>query len=155
MKSLTCILSLSLFSPLLFGQTSELVQQHSLLTTQCKNIRGHAGRIVAEAGQSKLNKDVASAHLAEIEKYHQQMEKQIASSKKLLGPAELKSVSAEYKSLEKTCSTIGDLVKKLQKEFEKKEPARLTVRSLARNLRSEMTAGYDVHERLKKKLGVS
>lgn len=155
MKSFALILSLSLLFPLVFSQTSELTKQHSLLTTQCKNIRGHAGRIIAEADEAKLNRDVASAHLDEIAKYHTQMELQITSSKKLLDAGQLKSVAAEYKSLEKTCSSIGDLVVKLRKEFEKKEPAGPTVRNLAKTLRSEMSTGYDVHERMKKKIGIS
>jgi regulator of replication initiation timing len=155
MKSFALVLSLSLVFPFAFGQNSELAKQHSLLTTQCKNIRGHAGRVVAEAGQATLNKDVAAAHLDQIARNHTQMELQIASSKKLLDAGQLKSVSAEYMSLEKTCSSIGDLITKLRKEFEKNEPARLTVRKLAEKLRSEMSAGYDVHERLKKKLAIS
>ena len=155
MKSIAFFVSLFVVFPLVFGQTSELAKQHSLLTTQCKNIRGHAGRIVAETGEATLNKDVASAHLDEIAKFHTQMELQIASSKKLLSAGQSKSVSAEYKSLEKTCSAIGELVGKLKKELEKKEPVQLTVRQLASKLRSEMSGGYDVHERLKKKLGIS
>lgn len=155
MKPIFLILSLSFFLSGALAQTTELSKQHSLLTTQCKSIRGHAGRIVAESSESSLNREVAAAHLGEIAKFRDQMEQQLASSKKLLSAELLKSVSAEYKSLEKTCSTIEDLVGKIRKELEKKEPARSAVRNLAVTLRSEMTAGYEVHEKMKKKLGLS
>lgn len=154
MKPIILTISLWFLLPAVFGQTTELSKQHSLLTTQCRSIRGHAGRILAEAAQPSLNRDVASAHLSEIAKFQGQMEQQLASSKKLLTATQSQSVSAEYKSLEKTCSTIGDLVEQLQKELDKKGPDQLAVRKLATTLRSEMTGGNEVHERMKKKLGI-
>jgi len=154
MKPIALIPLLACSISLAVGQTSELAQEHSLLTTQCKSIRGHAGRIVAEAGQGSLNKDVAMAHLDQVAKFQEQMEKQLASSKKLLTPQQAKTVAAEYKSLEETCSTLGDLVEKLRKEFNEANTDKLKIRKLATQLRSEMTSGYDVHERMKKKLGI-
>ena len=155
MKPIILIVSLSLFPSAVLAQTTELSKQHSLLTTQCKSIRGHAGRIVAESSESSLNREVAAAHLGEIAKFRDQMEQQLASSKKLLNAEMLKSVSAEYESLEKTCATIEELAGKIRRELEKKEPARSVVRELAVRLRSEMTGGYEVHEKMKKKLGLS
>lgn len=155
MKSIALIVFLFAFSLLTFAQDTDLARQHSLLTTDCKNIRGHAGRIVAEASERQLNRDVALAHLGEVAKFHELMEKQLVTSKKLLTAGDLKVVAAEYKSLEATCSAIGKLVEKLQKEFEKSEPDKLAIRDMAVKLRSEMSDGYDVHERLKKKLGIS
>ncbi len=155
MKPIILILSLSFFLSAVLAQTTELSKQHGLLTMQCKSIRGHAGRIVAESSEPSLNREVAAAHLGEIAKFRSQMEEQLASSKKLLSTESLKSVSAEYKSLEKTCSTIEELVGKIRKELEKKEPVRSAVRELAGKLRSEMIGGYEVHERMKKKLGLS
>lgn len=155
MKSIALILSLTLVFPPVFSQTSELAKQHSQLTTQCKSIRGHAGRIVAETGEPTLNRDVALAHLGQIEKFREQMEQQLASSKKLLNAEQSKLVAAEYKSLGATCSAIEDFAAKLRKELEKKEPVQTSVRELAGKLRSEMSGANEVHERLKKKLGIS
>ncbi len=154
MKPIALFLFLSFPLFLCYSQNPDLARQLSLLTTDCKNIRGHAGRIVAEANQTAFNADVARAHLDEIAKFHALMEQQLEGSKKLLQASEMKLVGAEYKSLEKTCSVIGGLVEKLQKEFQKDEADRSTVRDVASSLRAEMSSGYDVHERLKKKLGI-
>jgi len=138
-----------------FSQDSDLAGQHSVLTTDCKSIRGHASRIIAEASEAQLNRAVALAHLGEVEKYHTRMEEHLKTSKELLTPAQLKTLKAEYEFLEKTCKNIGDLVESLQQEFDKKNEDRLAIRDLAKKLHSEMSDGYSVHERLKKKLGIS
>lgn len=154
MKTFSLAIAIALFTaPSLF--TQDLAGFHSTLTTDCRNIRGHASRIVAEASASELNKEVAQAHLAQVAKYHDQMDLTLKQSKKSLSAQQLKAVVAEYESLEKTCAAIGEFVRKLQAELAKDDPDRMSVREIASKLRTQMSAGYDVHERLKKKLGLS
>ena len=98
--------------------------------------------------------DVAEAHLAEVAKYHDQMETTLRDSKKALSARQLKAVKVEYASLEKICTNVGKLVERLQAEFSKDKPGQLTIRELASELRNEMTSGYRLHEIMKKKLGL-
>ncbi|MBI2620379.1 MAG: hypothetical protein HYW57_09875 [Ignavibacteriales bacterium] len=147
-------LAFPLWFNLLAAQSPDLSRHHSVLTTDCKSIRGHAGRIVAEAGETDLNRDVAVAHLDQIEKYHAEMEERLKIIKGLLTPAQWKLVEREHKSLETVCSTLRGLIKSLKEEFENKNPDKSTVRGLAIKLRTEMSGGNDVHERMKKKLGI-
>ena len=147
------ILASVLFTGLSVAQ-SDLASYHSTLTTDCKSIRGHAGRIVAEAMHTPLNRDVAAAHLEQVAKFHDEMESQLAASKKLLTAAQLKLVATEYQTLEKKCSTIGTLVSQLRKEFAKGDPDASVLRDQASKMRSEMADGNTVHESLKKKLGI-
>lgn len=146
--------TLALLSASAFAQTPDLAGYHSILTVDCRNIRGHAARIVGEASARTLNKDVAEAHLAQVEKYHDQMETTLRDSKKALSARQLKAVKVEYASLEKICTNVGKLVKRLQVEFSKDKPKKLTIRELASKLRNEMTSGYRLHENMKKKLGL-
>jgi len=147
-------ITLALLSAPAFAQTPDLAGYHSILTVDCRNIRGHAARIVGEASEATLNKDVAEAHLAEVAKYHDQMETTLRDSKKALSARQLKAVKVEYASLEKICTNVGKLVERLQAEFSKDKPRQLTIRELASELRNEMTSGYRLHEIMKKKLGL-
>ncbi|HXG38120.1 MAG TPA: hypothetical protein VNL36_05045 [Bacteroidota bacterium] len=136
------------------AQVSELAQQHALLTSDCKAIRGHAKRIVEEASASELNTSVASAHCGEVVKALGSMEKRLQGTKKLLDANQAKSVAAEYTALEKLCQRLKQLSRQIEQELAKDQPDKFLVRKLAYDLRNEMTAGSEIHETMKKKLGV-
>lgn len=136
------------------AQVSELAQQHALLTSDCKAIRGHAKRIVEEASASELNTSVASAHCGEVAKALSSMEKRLQGTKKLLDANQAKSVAAEYTALEKLCQRLKQLSRQIEQELAKDQPDRFLVRKLAYDLRNEMTSGSEIHETMKKKLGV-
>ncbi len=148
-----CILFM--FLPgLAIAQAPELTQQQELLTRDCKNVRGHAGRVVEEASQSELNAALARAHAGEVIKNLRAMEQQLQSVRKLYTKEQLGLVGAEHASMEKTCATLKDLAGRLEEELKKENPDRLQTRKIAMELRAEMNKGYDVHQRMKKSLGM-
>ncbi len=153
MKPLFVTLFLGCFS-IVAAQSPDLSRHHSILTTDCKSIRGHAGRIVAEASESSFNRDVAAAHLEQIESYHSEMRERLQVVRRLLSQPQWKQVEREYQSLETTCSILDGYISALKKEFGGENPDKDRIRELAVKLRSEMSGGYDVHERMKKKLGI-
>jgi hypothetical protein len=136
------------------AQVSELAQQHAQLTSDCKAIRGHAKRIVEEASAAELNTSVASAHLGAAVKSLGSMEKRLQGTKKLLNADQRKLVSAEYSALEKLCSRLKLLSERLAQELAEQNPDRFAVRKLAFDIRSEMTTGSEIHEKIKNKLGL-
>ena len=148
-----CILFAFLPS-LTIAQASDLAQEQELLTRDCKNVRGHAGRVVEETSQSELNTDLARAHAGEVVKNLRLMEQRLKTSKKLYTKTQLTRVSAEQASMEKTCEMLKNLARRLEQELEKEKPDRLQARKIAMELRAEMNKGYDVHQRMKKNLGL-
>lgn len=154
MKQFLFIVAVLVISDLLYPQSTRLIELHNGLTNDCKNIRGHAGRIVAEASEPTLNKDVAEAHLKEVKRYLQSMEQQLKESKELLTPQQRKSVSAHYAVLEKTCTRLKEYTSSLEEEFARPRPDKNKIKALATDLRNEMTAGKEVHDRLKRDLGL-
>lgn len=143
-----------LFSFIGAAQVAELSQQHAVLTKDCKSIRGHTGRVIAEADEPELNRDVALAHAREVIKSVLSLEKRLAATKKLLTPEQLKKVSGHYSFLEKTCAKLKDLSAQLEKELSKENPSRAAVKRLAAVLRTEITEGNKEHQLLKKKLDI-
>ncbi|MEX2116529.1 MAG: hypothetical protein WEB37_06565 [Bacteroidota bacterium] len=141
-------------SPSVFAQSSDLVGLQSKLTVDCKSIRGHASRIVAEAAESAFNRDVAAAHLGQVARYHVAMESDLRSTNDLLDKEQRKRVDAEMAILLETCKHIGVEIRGLQKEFDKVRPDIAAVRRAANTIRNDMTQGVEVHDRLKKKLGI-
>lgn len=139
---------------LVFAQSSDLAGLHSSLTTDCKSIRGHAARIVAEASESQFNVDVARAHLGQVARYQEKMEEHLKAARELLTPAQQNTFDTEHKALERVCSTVKDLVETMEKEFSVAKPDRRVIRELAVKMRNEMTRGKDIHDLLKKKLGI-
>lgn len=154
MKLLCCIVALVFIAELSLAQTTELAQQHGLLTADCRAIRGHSKRIVEEASQPDLNTSVAVAHLGEVIKSLTSMEKRLQGTKKLLSAGRLKLVASDYTALEKICVKLKNLAEQLEKEFAKGDADRFLVRKLASDLRSGMTDGSQIHEQVKSKLGV-
>lgn len=146
--------ALFVFFGFLQAQSPDLSRHHSGLTTDCKNIRGHAGRIIAEASETSLNRDVAAAHLEQIEQYHREMRERLQIIRRLLSPAQWTQVEKEHQSLEKTCTVLDGIIKSLKKEFSGNVQDQQRIRELAVRLRGEMSSGYEVHERMKKKLGI-
>lgn len=136
------------------AQPSELAQEQELLTRACKNVRGHAGRVVEETSQSELNTDLARAHAGEVVKNLRAMEQQLQSIRKLYTKEQLGRLGVDQASMEKTCDTLKDLAGRLEQELKKENPDRLQARKLAMELRAEMNKGYDVHQRMKKSLGM-
>lgn len=139
---------------LAIAQASKLTQQQELLTRDCKNVRGHAGRVVEETSQSELNAALARAHAGEVVKNLRAMEQQLQSVRKLYSKEQLARVGADQTSMEKTCNTLKDLAARLEQELKKENPDRLQARKIAMELRAEMNKGYDVHQRMKKSLGM-
>lgn len=148
-----CILFAFLPS-LAIAQSSGLVQEQELLTRDCKNVRGHAGRVVEETSQSDLNTDLARAHAGEVVKNLQLMEQRLQAIEKLYTKDESTRVRAEQTSMEKTCGMLQNLAGRLEQELEKEKPDRLQARKIAMELRAEMNKGYDVHQQMRKKLGL-
>jgi hypothetical protein len=154
MKKSIWLITLLGFIGVLRSQPARLIEEHTLLTNECKNIRGHAGRIVAEASEPVLNKDVAEAHLKEVLRYLRSMERRLKETKELLTPAQLKIVSPHYASLEKTCARLKEYTTKLEEEFARPRPEKGRIKSLATSLRNEMSVGKETHDRLKRDLGL-
>jgi hypothetical protein len=152
MKYIALCCMIMVASGTLHAQASELSNQHGLLAVDCKNIRGHAGRIVAEASQSEFNKDVAAAHLNEVIRSLGMMEKRLGVTKEMLTPQQQKAVAPRYVAMEKTCARLKDLSSKLQMEFEKDQPNSKTIKELATGLRDEMTRGKETHDKLMSEL---
>ncbi|MEX2088685.1 MAG: hypothetical protein WEB62_02900 [Bacteroidota bacterium] len=148
-----CILFAFLPS-LTIAQASDLAQQQELLTRDCKNVRGHAGRVVEETSQSDLNTDLARAHAGEVVKNLRLMEQRLQAIKKLYNKDQSTRVRAEQASMEKACEMLKNLSGRLEQELEKEMPDRLQARKIAMELRTEMNKGYDVHQQMKKKLGL-
>lgn len=146
----SCVLS-----PCASAQASDLASLQSKLTIDCKSIRGHATRIVAEAGGQEFNYDVAAAHLGQVAKYQAAMETDLKATDKLLTKKQRKNVGVEMTSLLETCMRVGEGVRTLQKEFDAKSPNTATVRKIAAEIRNQMTQGAETHDRLKKKLGIN
>lgn len=146
---------LFMFLPsLAIAQASELAQQQESLTRDCKNVRGHAGRVVEETSQPELNTDLARAHAGEVVKNLHAMEQRLQSVRKLYTKEQLVRVGANQTSMEKTCDTLKDLAGRLEQELKKENPDRLQARKIAMELRAEMNKGYDVHQKMKKSLGM-
>ncbi|GEM_PF-1679819 len=136
------------------AQKADLSQQIEQLTRDCKNIRGHAGRVVEEASQSELNKDLALAHAQEVVRNLELMERNLDETAKLLTNEQRKLVHQEHQSLKKTCERLKELSARLRTALSKEKPERLEVKKIAMDLRNEMSAGNEVHQRMKKKLGI-
>ncbi len=153
-RSLSRIFLFLLLSSSLFAQSSELAGLQSKLTIECKSIRGHASRIVAEAAEAEFNHDVAAAHLGQVAHYQAAMESDLKSTSDLLDEKQRELVDAELTSLLGTCKRIGEGVRDLEKEFKKDRPNVETLRRGAIKIRNDMNQGAAVHERLKKKLGI-
>ncbi len=154
MNRTVLLLVLFIFPGMLCAQSAKLIEEHTLLTNDCKNIRGHSGRIAAEAGAAAFNHDVAAAHLNEVVKYLQAMEKRLKGTKQLIAPQQLKAVAPRYSSLEKTCARLKEYSSSLQEEFAKPNPDKAKIKSLATSLREEMNSGKNVHDLLKRELGL-
>jgi transposase len=154
MRLFGCFLLALLFAAPTPAQVSELAQQHALLTSDCKAVRGHARRIVEEASAADLNTSVAAAHCGEVVKALHSMEKRLQSTKKLLSPKQATSVAAEYAALEKLCQRLKRVSAQLEQELAKDQPDRFLVRKMALDLRNEMSTGSEIHEKIKSKLGV-
>jgi septal ring factor EnvC (AmiA/AmiB activator) len=131
-----------------------LTELHALLTEDCKNVRGHAGRVVAEASEPELNIDLAAAHTTEVSKNLRNMEQRLQAARKLLSADQLKRVREHQEYLEKLCGRLKDLTEKLEKELSKEKPDRIEVRRTASSLRAEMDRGRQEHALLKQKLGL-
>lgn len=142
-------------SPCATAQSSDLAGIQSKLTVDCKSIRGHATRIVAEAGGQEFNHDVAAAHLSQVAKYQTAMEADLRSTENLLTRKQREDVNVEMTSLLETCKSVGEGVRTLQKEFDAKSPNTATIRKIAADIRNQMTQGAETHDRLKKKLGIN
>jgi len=147
------ILSLLIIATAL-PQGNELAQEHALLVRDCKFIKGHAGRVVAEASEAELNRDVALAHAEQIAKSLKDMEWHLEQAKKLLKPDQLKLVRQHHELLAKSCETLKKTSESLEKELNKSAPDRLTVRKIATNLRKEITTAAEYHDALRAKLGI-
>jgi hypothetical protein len=145
----TCVLSSSASA-----QAADLASLQSKLTIDCKSIRGHATRIVAEASGQEFNHDVAAAHLSQVAKYQASMEADLKATDKLLTDEQRKIVGAEMAFLLETCKQVGNGVRTLQKEFDSENPNTAAIRKIAGDIRNEMTQGAETHDRLKKKLGI-
>ena len=154
MKRLLCGSFVFMITLPTYGQQSILVQEHELLTRDCRMIRGHSRRVVEEASATDLNSSVAAAHLGEIAKSLHAMEKRLKETKKYLSPAQLKLVDPEYTALEKICVKLNELTVQLEREFNKEEPDKFRVRKLALELREVMASGSEQHESMKRKLGL-
>lgn len=139
----------------LFAQSADLAGLQSKLTVECKSIRGHANRIVAEAAAEDFNRDVAKAHLGQVARYQSAMDADLRATSDLLTGEQKGRIETELASLLETCKRIGQGVRDLQKEFEKDRPNIEAIRRSAVKIKSEMTQGAEVHDRLKKKLGIN
>jgi len=82
------------------------------------------------------------------------MEKRLQWTKKLLTADQMKLVAADYTALEKVCSRLKNLSSGLETEFAKAKPDRIVIMDLARDLRTEMGKGNDVHEAMKSRLQI-
>ena len=153
-RSLFLVFFFLLLSSPLFAQSSDLAGLQSKLTVDCKSIRGHASRIVAEAAESEFNRDVAAAHLGQVARYQAAMESDLKSTSDLLDKKQRELVNAELTSLLGTCKRVGEGVRDLEKEFKKDRPNIETLRRGAIKIRNDMNQGAAVHERLKEKLGI-
>lgn len=143
------------FSPSgLFAQSADLAGLQSKLTVECKSIRGHANRIVAEATAQDFNRDVAEAHLSQVARYQSAMDADLRATSDQLTDEQKKLINTELTSLLETCKQIGQEVRDLQKEFAKDRPNIEAIRRSAVKIKGEMTHGAEVHDRLKKKLGI-
>lgn len=154
MRTLRICFLFTFLPSLAIAQTSELAQQQESLTRDCKNVRGHAGRVVEETSQSELNTDLARAHAGEVAKNLRAMEQQLQSIRKLYTKEQLGRLGADQVFMEKTCDALKGLADRLEQELKKENPDRLQARKIAMELRAEMNKGYDVHQRMKKSLGM-
>jgi hypothetical protein len=155
MRYLITLVSILLLLPgAATAQKANLSRQLEQLTRDCKNIRGHAGRVVEEASQSELNKDLALAHAQEVVRNLELMERNLDATARLLTNEQHKLVRQEQESLEKTCERLKELSTRLRAALSKEKPDRLEVKKIAMELRNEMSAGNEVHQRMKKKLGM-
>ncbi|MBM4168614.1 MAG: hypothetical protein FJ215_05600 [Ignavibacteria bacterium] len=154
MRSLIVFALLVLVAAVSYSQSNALAQEHALLVKDCKLIKGHAGRVVAEASEPELNRDVALAHAEQIAKSLKDMEWHLEQAQKLLKPDQLKLVKQHHELLAKSCETLKKNSESLEKELNKSNPDRLTVKKLATALRQEMTTASGYHDALRAKLGI-
>jgi len=154
MRTLVTFFAAALCCSVLGAQSQQLVQEHSLLTKDCKRVRGHAQGIFKEASQSTLNKDVALAHASEVSKSLKEMEARLKRSKELLTPDQTDRVSKECGALEGLCMELQETVSEIEKELAKEKPDRIKVRNLSKDVRDKMRHGSDQHDLLKRKLGI-
>lgn len=138
----------------LCSQQQDLAALQSKLTVDCKSIRGHAVRIVAETGETPFNRDVAGAHLEQVAKYQASMKINLEATATTLTRQQSLLVANEMKRLSEICETIGEAVKTLKELFSKENPDTHAIRRLASSLRNTMNEGYQIHERMKSKLGI-
>jgi len=136
------------------AQSPDLANLQSKLTVDCKSIRGHAGRIVAESGEQEFNVTVAVAHLKQVANFHSSMEKDLVAIAKVLSAAQGQLVAHEMKQLDEICKSAGSRIGKLEDAFNLAAPDRETIRRESRLLRETMAQGHEIHERMKKKLGI-
>jgi len=137
-----------------FAQDPKLVAEHAALTSDCKAVRGHAQGIVTEASQSELNRDVTLAQAQEVAKALRAMEGSLATSKKMLTSAQLKTVSGHYTMLEGLCTELQKQTSAIVAELQKPTPDRIKVRNMAVDLRTRMKNGAAEHDQMKQKLGI-
>lgn len=154
MRCISSILMIVFFHSLTISQVSNLFQEHALLTRDCKQIKGHAGRVIAEASEPELNTDVALAHAEEISKSLTLMENHLNKAKKLLTSDQTKKVDTHHNALAKSCLRLSNIYKQLLEELMKEKPNRSTVKKLATDLRNEISFASDHHESLKRKIGM-
>lgn len=154
MNALRTLFLLMFLPGLVMTQPSELAVQQEMLARDCKNVRGHAGRVVEETSQSDFNTDLARAHAGEVVKNLKAMEQRLQSIRTLCTKEQLGRIASEQASLEKTCVLLQDLAGRLEKELGKEAPDRLAARKMSIEVRNEMTKGNEVHLQMKKKLGL-
>lgn len=149
-SSLIVVIPLTLFS-----QDSDLAALQSKLTVDCKSIRGHASRIVAEASAPEFNHDVTMAHLEQVARYQEEMEKDLKATTGLLTPAQGKATEGEISFLSSTCQSVKKIVLDLRSLLSTGSPNTDAIRRLALKLKNDMTLGAETHGKLKRKLGIS
>lgn len=138
----------------LFAQVSDLFQEHALLTRDCKLVKGHANRVIAEATEHELNRDVALAHAEQIAKSLDDMQQRLQQARKMLKEDQRKAVLVHQTAIEKSCEKLHEMYNNLEKELEKQNPDRLKVRKIAIDLRNEITLATEHHASLKRKIGM-
>lgn len=154
MRCISSIMMIVSFHSITISQVSNLFQEHVLLTRDCKQIKGHAGRVIAEASEIELNTDVALAHAKEISKNLTLMENHLNQAKKFLTADQLKKVQIHHDALAKSCLRLANICKQVLEELMKEKPDRSAVKKLGTDLRNEISFASDHHESLKRKIGM-
>ena len=153
-QRITALISVMSFLSAGNAQSPDLAALQSKLTVDCKSIRGHSSRIVAEASAAEFNQAVAAAHLEQVASFHTSMENDLKATAEVMTAEQQKRVAGEMKALNQICETIGKAIKDLESEFSVSAPKPDSIRRIAVGLKNEMSRGYEIHERLKKKLGI-